>query len=118
MKRLLSDTTNLSDLGERSKQVQSTQDTKMRRIHIIEVDTQVVTAIIAAGAKTTHRKATAIQAAEEALITAEVEETTTVMVKKAMIATQGARQHHLPGPEEEVTEATTEKEKVILRELQ
>ena len=102
----------MSDLEERSKQVQFTQVTAMKKIHTTAVVFQEATAIIAVEEATTNPEVTAIHVVEAMTATAGAEETNPVTTIEMAIATQAVRQHYLLGPEEEVIEATTETEKV------
>ena len=104
---------NASDLEERSKQVQFTQDMVMKKTHTTAVVIQEATAIIVVEKITTNREVTVIHEAEAMTAMAGVEETTPVILTEMATAIQEARQRHLLDPEEEVIEATIEKEKVI-----
>ena len=101
-----------SDSEERLKQVRFTQDMVMKKTHTIAVVIQEATATIAAEG-ITNQEETVTHVVEATIATAEVEETTPATTTETAIATQEVRQRHLLGPEEEVIEATIEKEKVI-----
>ena len=111
---------NVSDLEERLKQVQFTQDTARKKTHTTVVGIQEVTAITVVEVTTTNLEETAIHVVEAMTATVEVEETTQATKTEMTTAIQKVRQRHLLGPEEEVIEATIEitQEKFILKELQ
>ena len=105
MKRSSDDTMNASDSGERSKQVQFTQDMVMKKTHTTAVVIQEATAIIAVEETTTNPEVTATHEAEATTAMAGVEETTPATTTEMAIAIQEAKHRHLRGPEEEVIEA-------------
>ena len=106
MRRLSDDTMNVSDSEERLKQVQSTQDTAMKKTHTTAVVIQEATAIIEVEETTTNLEEAVIHVAEATIAMAGVEEITTTI--EMATAIQEARQRHIRGPEVEVIEAAIE----------
>ena len=113
MKRSSDDTMNASDLEERLRQVQFTQDTVMKKTHTTAVAFQEVTATIAVEETTTNPEETVIHVVEAMTATVGAEETTPVTTIEMATATQAVRQHHLLDPQEQVIEAAIETGKVI-----
>ena len=109
---------NVSDLEERLKQIQFTQDLVMKKTHTIAVVIQEATAIIAVEETTTNREIAVIRGAEATTAMAGVEEITLATTIEMATAIQEARRRHLLGPEVEVIKVAIETEKVILKELQ
>ena len=113
MNRSSDDTMNASDLEERLKQVQFTQDMAMKKTHTIAVVIQEATATTAVEETTIKLEEAVIHAAEAMTAMAEVEEITQAIITEMATAIQEARQRNLLGPEVEVIEAMIETEKVI-----
>ena len=88
----------VSDLEERSKQVQFTQDMTMKKTHTTAVAIQEATVIIAVEETAINQEVAANHVAEATTDMAKVEEITPVTTTEMATAIQEVRQRHLLGP--------------------